>query len=363
MREKLRGGVTLQATQMSTDPLLSICIATFNRARFLGATLDSILPQCGDGVEVIIVDGGSTDPTPTIAAEYQSRHPTLRYERLPGNGGVDHDFNVAVGLARGTWCWLFPDDDIMLLGAIDAVLSRIDEGHDLILVNAEVRDVRLGKILDANRLGLQHDRVYASSEQASLFTDCGNYLTFIGCVVIRRALWESRDRERYFGTLFIHFGVVFQSPLTRTALALADPHIAIRYGNAMWTSRGFEIWMFKWPELVWSMPFPEIAKAQVVAREPWRSPLRLMLFRAMGAYSRAEYRSLIAPRLNARLRDLPAQMIAAVIAVFPGVIANALAFAVAAVLTRFRRTTTWIDLRNSRFCLFNLWDKGRRGRE
>src|SRR5205823_13927961 len=109
------------------------------------------------------------------------------------------------------------------------------------------------------------------------------------------------------GSLFIHFGVVFQSPLPRTALAIAKPWIAIRYGNAMWTSRGFEIWMFKWPELVWSMPFPESAKAHVVAREPWRNPTRLMLFRAMGAYSRAEYRSLIAPRLKGRLRDLSAR--------------------------------------------------------
>ena len=40
-----------------TQPLLSICIATYNRARFIGETLDSIIPQVTPAVEIVIVDG------------------------------------------------------------------------------------------------------------------------------------------------------------------------------------------------------------------------------------------------------------------------------------------------------------------
>lgn len=45
-----------------TDIKLSICIATFNRAAFIGATLDSIISQATEEVEIVVVDV----PRPTI---------------------------------------------------------------------------------------------------------------------------------------------------------------------------------------------------------------------------------------------------------------------------------------------------------
>ena len=64
----------------------------------------------------------------------------------------------------------------------------------------------------------------------------------------------SREREPYFGTEFIHVGVIFQAPLPGTASGHLDaPGLdPVRHGQ--WTARSFEIWMFKWPELVWSFP-------------------------------------------------------------------------------------------------------------
>ena len=108
-------------------------------------------------------------------------------------------------------------------------------------------------------------------------------------MVILRSRWLERERESYFGSLFIHVGVIFQAPLLRVKI-LADPLIVIRYGNAMWTNRGFEIWMFKWPNLIWSFEnSADSAKMSVVAPEPWRQWRRLTLFRAIGAYSHTDY--------------------------------------------------------------------------
>jgi abequosyltransferase len=47
-------------------PHLSICIATLNRARFLKETLARILGQASDEVEVVIVDGASSDGTEEV---------------------------------------------------------------------------------------------------------------------------------------------------------------------------------------------------------------------------------------------------------------------------------------------------------
>jgi glycosyltransferase involved in cell wall biosynthesis len=280
---------------------LSICIATLNRAEFIGETLESIVRQITPEVEIVVVDGASTDNTGEVVKGFSARCPSLRYVRLDQKGGVDQDYCQAVELSSGEYCWLFTDDDLLKPGAIAAVLAATQGNYSLIVVNAEVRTTDLTVCLQARRSRLVKDQVYAPSapERHRLLADTGDYLSFIGGVVMKRAVWNQRERAKYFGTVFIHMGVIFQSPLPGEALVLAQPWIIIRYGNAQWVGRSFEIWMFKWPNLVWSFPdYADWAKQRVVAREPWRSLPRLLLCRAMGRYSSKEYHAWLEPRLS-----------------------------------------------------------------
>ena len=325
-------------------PSLSICIATFNRARFIGATIDSILPQLDASTELVIVDGASTDETPTIVAEYQRRSDRIRYQRQATNGGVDRDFAAAVELARGRYCWLFADDDLFRPGAVARLQTHLVDGHSLLIVNTEVRNADMSRVLVANRIGFEADRFYAVGEDDRLFADTSFYLTFIGAVVIDRLLWQERAKEPYFGSEFIHFGVIFQAPLPHSTRVIAEPLTESRYGNALWTARGFEIWMLRWPALVWSMPRSERAKRKVVPRERWQRPVMLLGMRAIGAYSMNEYHRIIAPRGPSLLRGFIARLIARI----PGRPLNAL---VRGGLSMFPRMLPMFaaDLRASRF--------------
>ncbi len=328
-----------------SGPLLSVCIATFNRSRFLPATLDNICAQLTEETELVLVDGASTDDTAAIGAEYARRNPRVRFQRQEANGGVDRDFAAAVELAGGRYCWLFSDDDMLKPGAIARVLGHLHEGHGLIIANAEVRNADLSGVLEANRAGIHEDRVYAVGEDDRLYADTAKYLSFIGGVIIERALWMERPKERYFGSEFIHFGVIFQADLPASTLVLGDPLVEIRYGNAMWTARGFEIWMFRWPALVWSMPRSEGAKRTVVSRQRWRNPVLLLGHRAIGAYSMEEYKRLIAP-LPAWM---PLRLLAKAIAAIPGRALNAFARGVLRLMpARLLPLLRW-DLRTSRF--------------
>ena len=256
----------------------------------IGETLDSILAEAPADLEVVILDGGSTDGTEQVVSDYVRRYPCVRYFRQSTNMGVDRDFDTAVQKARGEYCWLMADDDLFKPGAIQRVLEETARGYDLIIVNAEVRTTSLSTVLIPRLLKFDGNRQYRSTDSDRLLGETGSYLSFIGGVVIKRARWNERPREPYFGSLFIHVGVIFQAPLARV-LAIAEPLVVIRYGNAMWTSRGFEIWMFKWPALIWSFPWlSDAAKARVSPRQPWQRVTTLMLFRAKGAYSLAEYR-------------------------------------------------------------------------
>jgi len=333
---------------MNKKVTLSICIATLNRGAFIGATLDSIISQANEDVEIVIVDGASTDNTEEIVKNYQKKFPQLRYVRLSVKGGVDQDYCCAVELAKGEYCWLFTDDDILKPGAIQAVMAAMQDDYGLILVNAEVRDVTLSRILEDRVFHFMNNITYQTRDFERFFVDVAAYLSFIGCVVIKRSLWNKREKEQYYGTVFVHVGVIFQQPFNDNIMVLDEPIISIRYGNALWTSKSFEISFFKWPELIWSFPlFTETAKRQICKREPWRNYKALLICRARGVFSLKEYRMLIEPHLLSNMKRFFIQAIAQ----FPGFLLNLGLIIYLSIFRSFYSKTSIVltDLKISRF--------------
>lgn len=321
---------------------LSICIATFNRAKFISETLDSILCQMQSGVELIVVEGASPDNTQEVMERYVSKYPDIRYYREAANSGIDGDYDKAVGYAAGEYCWLMTDDDLMQPGAIQKVLSKLTGQWDLVVVNAEVRNSDLSETLVTRQLKADSDRIYERSTTGKLFSECMNYLSFIGGVVIRRDVWQARQRVPYYGSLFIHAGVIFQTPVIENVYVIATPYIVIRYGNAMWTSRGFEIWAFKWPEFVWAFPsFDDVEKRKVCPKAPWRRIKTLFYSRATGAYTQKEF------ELYIRDRALPVYRLTAnLISRFPAKLSNFISVFYFALFNRTERMMQYDLLRS-----------------
>ena len=336
-------------------PRLSVCIATLNRANFIGETLRGILDQATDEVEVVVVDGASTDGTDAVVNDLFDGRARCRYVRLAVKGGVDQDYCRAVDEASGEFCWLMSDDDVLKPGAVSALLGLLTPGRDLVVVNAEVCGPDLSETLIPRKAPVERNLEFGPGGQAQLLEAAGDLLSFIGSVVVRRSVWKERDRATYYGTEFVHVGVLFQRPLARSALVIADPLIRIRYGNAQWAGRAFEIWTFQWPGLVWSFPhLPDASKAAVCPREPWRRLGHLLAMKARGCYSVAHYRWYLAEQpmtMRERLQSL-------FLAAFPGVLFNVLAGgALFLVPGRFRATR--LELRQNRD---NVRTRVRRGR-
>jgi len=279
---------------------ISFCIPTLNRGGFIGATLESIISQATESIEIVVVDGGSNDNTSEVVLKYQKNFPRLHYFRagvsdaaIPSCRGFDQDCSRAVELAQGEYCWLFTDDDLLKPGAVSIVLNEISKGYSLLVVNAQVMNSDFSTILENKRLQIDINAVYSADELGILFKHTASCLSFVGCVVINRDLWMQREKRRYFGTGFIHVGVIFQASLPAPVLLIAEPYITIRFGNAHWTSvsRSFDIWMFKWPRLVWSFKnISSEAKRSVTRREPWRYFKNLIIWRSRGDYNIQSYR-------------------------------------------------------------------------
>ena len=83
-------------------PTVSVIVPAFDAERFLGEALDGVLAQDypAERVEVIVVDDGSTDATPQIAARYAAADDRIRVVHRP-NGGQVAATNTALEHATG----------------------------------------------------------------------------------------------------------------------------------------------------------------------------------------------------------------------------------------------------------------------
>lgn len=283
-----------------TNPVLSVCINTRNRSSLLAETLDSILSQAGPRVEVVVVDGASTDETPQLMAQYVSANPSqVTYYRFEALVGIDEGYDKSVELARGQYCWLMTDDDLLEQGAIERALTEIANGFELILVNMScfTRDLRtsLNQVLYQTPI----DRRFDSGSQQDFLAVCGKGLSYIGSVIIRRSHWFVLERKPYYGTYFAHVAVILANLDTGPILLIAFPYIRYRSGNVSWTARSFEIWYFKWPQLIWETgAISDAMKQSVVPREPWRRILSLLKSRATGELDRKVLRRFLRERVS-----------------------------------------------------------------
>ena len=320
---------------------LSICIATYNRSQYIAETLNSIIPQLNDQIEVIILDGASPDNTRQVMETY-SRHPQVRYFREEKNQGVDRDYDKAVAYARGEYCWLFTDDDLLKLNAIRDVLLYLQTGCNLLILNSEIKDAQLDKTLKVK--SLEDDDYTAAVIADSFFQKFAFHLTFIGYVVIKRELWQHRNRNLYFGTAFIHIGVIFQSPPIENILFKSKPLLTIRYGNAMWTPQGFQIWMHNWPRLIWSFDgFSEQAREAITPLKPYENIRMLIYQRALGALTIKEYFKFLFLKSS-----FVSNMTGLIITVMPGSLINLIVYLY---FKKFRKDNTLsiYDLKRSIF--------------
>lgn len=97
----------------------SIIVPSFNQAKFLGSAIDSVLDQNYPELEIIVVDGGSTDGSLEILHSYGDR---IKFISEEDEGQADA-IKKGFSLASGEWLgWLNSDDVLM-----DSALHNVDE--------------------------------------------------------------------------------------------------------------------------------------------------------------------------------------------------------------------------------------------
>ncbi len=103
----------------SDSSRVSVLIPTYNRARFLGESVRSVLGQTVRPLEVFIIDDGSTEDTASVVAEFGK---AIRYIRKE-NGGKSTAINLGLQQIQGDFVWVMDDDDVALPDALERHLA------------------------------------------------------------------------------------------------------------------------------------------------------------------------------------------------------------------------------------------------
>lgn len=110
---------------------LSIIIPVYNVEKYLARCLDSVLYPSLSDYEIIIVNDGSTDSSPAIAARYAAKHPALIRLITTENGGLGHARNTGLEHAKGEYVLFLDSDDRLSGSALPEMMDTLQGDFDI----------------------------------------------------------------------------------------------------------------------------------------------------------------------------------------------------------------------------------------
>ncbi len=106
--------------------VVSVIIPCYNSENTLPETIESILGQCLNNAEILIINDGSTDNSLEIAEKFANENENIRVISKE-NGGVSSARNEGVKQAKGKYIIFLDADDILCEGSLNAIIERIEE--------------------------------------------------------------------------------------------------------------------------------------------------------------------------------------------------------------------------------------------
>lgn len=125
---------------INTLPLVSILIPTYNSACYLRASLDSIVAQTYQPLEIIISDNASTDDTVAIAEEYAGKF-GFRVVANRRNSGPLNNWNQLVSLSIGKYIAIYHSDDVYDSTIVAESVQVLEQNQKVGLVGTLARAI------------------------------------------------------------------------------------------------------------------------------------------------------------------------------------------------------------------------------
>ena len=146
---------------------ISVIVPVYNAAQWLETCIDSLLTQELDGVEILLVDDGSTDGSGDLCDAAAARSARVRVRHQP-NGGVSAARNAGIAMARGEYILFADSDDYLAADHLKTVRAAL-RAHSGALVCWQLTN-------EAERLGqsMEQPAVVQPSSAAAALHMAGN---------------------------------------------------------------------------------------------------------------------------------------------------------------------------------------------
>ena len=112
--------------EINETPLISVVVPVYNAEKTIQQCVDSILSHDNKNIELILVDDGSKDLSPSICDEFTAKDERVKVFHKP-NGGVSAARNLGIENARGKWVTFIDADDYLTEGYLDGVAEHDED--------------------------------------------------------------------------------------------------------------------------------------------------------------------------------------------------------------------------------------------
>jgi abequosyltransferase len=162
-------------------------------------------------VQIVIVDGNSSDNTAEMIKEWASKR-GLKYYRREKKEGIDKDILKCIELSDGKYCWLFSDDDRLTKGAISHLLGTLRRDDELTgcFCNRISYDFNMERtVAEVNGWpGKIIKKDYVFMNKSECFKYIGMDFGFISSQVVRRDAWQKVVEEKILETYTSYYLMV-----------------------------------------------------------------------------------------------------------------------------------------------------------
>ena len=117
------------------DSLITVIVPCYNMEKYIAKTLDSLVDQTLKGLDILVIDDGSTDKSAAIVSDYAARFPNIRMISKE-NGGISSARNCGLDNIRSPYFGFLDSDDYVEADMFEKMYDRITaDGSDICTCN------------------------------------------------------------------------------------------------------------------------------------------------------------------------------------------------------------------------------------
>jgi len=173
-------------------PKISVIIPCYNSEKFLNKAVESVLNQTLQELEIILVDDGSTDKTPTLLQQYKMSDNRVEVITHPKNFGLGAARNSGINHAKGKYLFFLDSDDYIHPNSLEVLYEQADKELLEILQAQHIRHENGKKIILPKKLP-----VYQQAISGTDYYNQGFFIEPKACAKLWQTDFVKKNRLKF----------------------------------------------------------------------------------------------------------------------------------------------------------------------